>query len=80
MAKMDITKADMHLRAFGDDVSDFLLANDIGRSEKWVKARITRLKNCGAWDARGRLQDANAKHFAEYFDALGKAHYFDEAD
>ena len=73
----DITQIDRFLVAFHGVISNAMLARDVGRTERWVKARVTRLKNCGAWDALVGLQKSEEKWFAQYFDALGKEHFID---
>ena len=75
---MSSLETDRYIFAYVDAVGTKNISMDLGRPEKLVKARVTRLKNSGAWDALGRLAQAEATHTAEYFNALGIKHFLDE--
>ncbi len=60
-----------------DSIPTGLLAGDVGKSERWVKARITRLKNCGAWDIIKNKQAAQNAFNAGYFAALKQEHFIE---
>lgn len=62
---------------FFDVIGPSQLANDSGRTERHIKSRATRLRNSGAWQVLERLDLAERKLYAEYFDALGIEHFIE---
>jgi len=74
---MDGMKLDRLIVQFFDAIGPSQLADDSGKAERYIKSRATRLRNSGTWQVLERLDIAERKLYAEYFEALGIEHFIE---
>lgn len=71
---------DAYIVRFLDVIGLRQMSDDLGKTEKAIKARATRLKNTGTWVNLKTREIADCVLMADYFNGFGMEHFCDIAD